>query len=63
MAVNPELRRWLAQYDAARKSKRKGMQQISSIVNNTTAVLNAAKSSGLIDQRGYDERLADYQKA
>ena len=63
MAVDPNLKRWLANYDTARKLKRKGTRQMASIVNNTPAVLNEARKSGLIDDRGYAERLADYQKA
>jgi len=63
MAVDPNLKRWLANYDTARKLKRKGMRQMSAIINNTPSVLNEARKSGLIDDRGYGERLADYQKA
>lgn len=62
MAVDPNLKRWLANYDAARKLKRKGFQQIASIVNNTPSALNEARKNKLIDERGYAERLADYQK-
>lgn len=63
MAVDPNLKRWLANYDTARKLKHKGIRQMASIVNNTPTVLNEARKSGLIDDRGYAERLADYQKA
>jgi hypothetical protein len=60
MAQKKDIQRWLSNYDAARKAKKRGIRETTAIVNNTTAVLNLAKSSGLIDQRGYDERLKDY---
>jgi hypothetical protein len=60
MAQKQDIQRWLSNYDAARKAKKRGIKEAAAIVNNTTAVLNAAKSTGLIDQRGYDERLKDY---
>ena len=62
MAVDPNLKRWLDNYDTARKLKRRGIRQVASIVNNTPSILNEIRKSGLIDNRGYSERLADYQK-
>jgi hypothetical protein len=60
MAQSPELKKWLARYDAARKAKKRGVREAMSLVNNTVPALNAAFKENLIDQRGYDERLKEY---